>query len=292
MKESFSNAFNNTKKTLAGFTAEGITAIPRVEIINRKVLQEAREWLKHGSIVVYFGPHTCVFDPAITTQRILMPHLINKSDSTRFAWFTSSKFTGTDTEKPTMGLASTAAAAYANRMGFEMLPLVQTYRQSVTEQEAAAINMKSLREALNILKTPGGIVALSPEGTRGTTGGLLRGNEGLRVLLKSRSALALPIVLNGVHQMQARDKSGLNGLHPFVKISACIGKLISHSQAEDMARKYSWVDISLGEFTVADALMVHLAATDLTPWQDNVDPRGVYAWDNIQSKVAAADRLS
>lgn len=272
----------------AGQAARIITAIPRVTIENKDQLKTAEEWLRFGSIVVYLGPHTCMYDSPIVTQRILRPYL-RPAGPKRFAWLTSSKFFEEVDEAPRMGTAGAASEEYAKLMGFQMLPIFQVYRlgelTGAQRVEAQNNNFSSFRTAQRILKVPGGIVGVSSEGTRGTTGGLQRGHESIRVLLKVKNTIALPIILSGVWQMQEKDKEGLDGLHPFVYIQACIGEPINYQEAEKIASQYGWKNEEMGEFTIDDALMIHAAAHGLSEIKPGVDPRGVYAWENIISRL-------
>lgn len=184
-----------------------------------------------------------------------------------------------------MGAAGVAAQKYAERMGYQMLEIYQQYRleeSSVGQREKAkAKNFLSLRAAVKMLQTPGSIVGVSPEGTRGTTGGLLRGNDGIRLLLKPKSVIALPVILSGVWQMQERGKEGLDVLRPFISARARIGIPLNYEEAVELAGRFRWKDEKMGEFTIADALMMHAAAHGLDQIKPRVDPRGVYARENI-----------
>lgn len=269
----------------AGQAARIITAIPRVTIKNKDRLQQMRKWLHFGSIFVYFVPHTCIYDPLIVTQRILKPYLRPQGPD-QFAWLSSSKFFEKVDGVPRMGTAGAASEEYAKLMGYRMLKIAQAYLQDeLTEgqrKEAKYINFSSIRAALKMLEVPGGIVGVSSEGTRGTTGGLQRGLVGIP---RAENTLALPIILSDVWRMQEKDKEGLNGLNPFVRIRARIGRPITYKEAEEIAGQYRWKDPAMGKFTIADALMLHAAAHGLSEWKPEVDPRGVYAWENIISRL-------
>lgn len=278
---------------VAGLAAEVITAIPRVDIgkSDRDNLLIAQKWLNGGGgVIFYFAPHTCIYDPAIVGQRLIRPYIKSK-DIKHFAWLTSSKFSGAVDGKPSMGLASVASERYASLMGFEMLPIYQPYRlkrESIPIdpsllEAAQNNNFVSILRARRILQSQGGIVATSPEGTRGTTGGLQRGHEGIQVLIKEKNAIAFPIVLSGVYRMQAKDNEGLVGLNPFIRIRARVGSPINFRRAEEIAKLHKWKnEAEMGDFTIADALMLHLAAVGLDPWMKDKDPLGVYADENIE----------
>lgn len=290
MKEML-HRFIDTHPQIAGLAAEVITAIPQLEVIQYKAsLLSARKWLDHGSLLIYFGPHTCLYDPALVTQRIVVPYL-TPPDPEHFAWLTSSKFTGAVTGKPTMGAASTASIPYAQKMGFQILPLVQSYQLDDVQHDetfrfaASKNNTASMLKAREILRKSGGIVGVSPEGTRVDTGGLIRGQNSIRLLLKGRNVAALPVILHGVHRMQAKKDEGLNGLHPFIKIRACIGEPLTYQDAQTIASQHRWKDAGKGEFTATDALMLHLASYGLSTIIDGVDPRGEYAWENLERVI-------
>lgn len=76
--------------------------------------------------------------------------------------------------------------------GVRVLPIVQSYDRS-SYANPDSINSKSIRETLRRLKTPGTLIAISPEGTRSKDGGLSEAEEGVELLLKLSKSMALPL---------------------------------------------------------------------------------------------------
>ena len=80
---------------------------------------------------------------------------------------------------------------------------------------------------------------------------------------------ALPILLKGVHHL-------FNPMHP---ITAVLGRLIDYDELLAISANYQFAD---GEsFTPADAIMLCLAELGPEEIFPGVDPRGVYAPENI-----------
>lgn len=275
---------------ILGRFAEIVTNIPTVRVEGIINLDKARRWLNYGSLLLYFAPHTSIWDPALVTQHVIKPYF-NPRDSNQFAWLTSVKFTGDIKEIADMGLARTASEVYARKMAFSILPIFQPYllrkiqdrqiRQKVVAH-AREINEKSLKRAKVMLDEPGTIVAMSLEGTRGKTGGLLRAQNGVEQLADNNQTLILPITIKGAHLIQPPTDVGLKNLNPLQKISLIAGRPISFQEAELLASNYSWKDG--GNFTLTDALIVHLMQSGLQVIREGIDPAGVYSSQNLFSQ--------
>ena len=271
--------------TPLGWLTENLTRFTQIKLEGEDNLTTAQQWLaRGGSLIVYFLPHSWIFDPALITQYAINPYLyainpyLNEEGARPMAWLTSIKFTGGLTGvKPFNRIERAGAQQFANRQHFLQLPIVQKYLIT-PENEAAAhqMNFRSIRHAIRILKA-GGIVGASPEGTRGKTGGLLRANDGIELLLKCPRAAALPVVLS-VGRFFNRYFSRFS---PDSSVELRIGNLINYQQAESLTELYFWKDEQRGIFTVADALMMHAVDNTLPIREPGVDPYGEYSWKRI-----------
>lgn len=271
---------------------------PRVVIHNQHILREVRDMGEYASFVYYFVPHGRKIEPAVITQRVIKP-LVNPVE---LAWWTSGKWTvesdqqlqetELDKEIPPIGVGSKVAPHYARLLNFRLLTMVQTHLKkglSARQQKIATdINFSSIREGKRILTKPGAGVALSPESHRNNYAGLQRAQEGVELLFKHNPipVLAVPIILNGVDRFQLVDRDGEDSpldYNPLATIDVNIGHPITYEEAKTMASRYEWVDPEMGNFTVADGLMMHAASYGLREVIPGVDPRGVYAWENIRT---------
>lgn len=261
---------------------------PRVQIENIENITVSQEWLYNGgSLLVYFLPHQCMYDPNVVTERIIRPFL--RPYASDYGWLASVKATGELPEIPeTVGIAQKGSHAYAERAGFQMWGVVQDYlinRYPAIEKKAMDINGRTALRAMRMINTRGGIVDISFEGSRFQTGGLHRGDPHAEKFLRPHRVpvAALPIILNGMHRMQPPTEKGFKKLNPFVAVNIHIGNLITYDEAIAVKTRYDWVDKnSMGDFTLVDALMFYAASTiPLEEYKPGVDPRGVYSPDYI-----------
>ncbi len=266
---------------MLGAATEWITNTPRLNVEGADNTRHAQDWLKRGSVVLFFAPHTTIWDPLIVS-RVIRSHLTDRP----FYWISSIKFTQEMKECGDLGMASIASIESARRMGFTLLPIVQPYlirefarkvpREDIKKvlDECRRINDATVHTAKNVLQQEGSMVAISIEGTRGTTGGLLPAQNGIEELLGDQRTRALPVTLLGAHQIQTERRIGFSGLNPFVRVGIRFGELISLAQAQEQVQRYQWDNGAA--VTVADVLMAHVYQGGLTQILPGVKPQGTY----------------
>lgn len=238
-----------------GFTELTILLLnnANLEVEGQENLSEVRQHLRKGSLMVYFN-HSSLADPGIII-RLLKENI--QDDYSEIAFFASQKHL--DPERSF--LTRIVMEEGARREGIVAIPVVQRYdRESYTEKEVQ-INLRAIREGLKILKSPGGVLVVSPEGTRSPEGKLIEGQEGAWLLLKrAEKALALPVGIIG-----ARKLVGRWGYlpAPWVKVNLRLGEPLTAKKTMEEADKKN--------VEAQDLLMFKLAS--LLP----VEMRGVYA---------------
>jgi len=267
---------------MLGKVTEWITNTPRLNVEGADHIKHAQDWLTHGSLVLYFAPHTTIWDPLIVS-RVIRLHLTDRP----FYWISSIKFTQEMKEFGDLGMASVASIESARRMGFTLLPVVQPYlirefarkvpREDIKKviDECRRINEETLHTAKNVLQQEGAMVAISIEGTRGTTGGLLPAQNGIEELLQEEQIRAIPVTLLGVHQIQTDRRIGFSGLNPLVHVGIRFGELVSLTEAQEQVKLYQWEDGR--SVSIADVLMAHLYQGGLTQILPGIDPQGMYS---------------
>ncbi len=67
------------------------------------------------------------------------------------------------------------------------------------------VDTQAIRSAMEVLNA-GGLVLISPEGTRSATGGLIQGQEGMAYLAVRAGAPILPVAITGTAQLNAHLK--------------------------------------------------------------------------------------
>ncbi|MCL4505362.1 MAG: 1-acyl-sn-glycerol-3-phosphate acyltransferase [Chloroflexi bacterium] len=77
-------------------------------------------------------------------------------------------------------------------------PLVVTY--GAIPVHRGAVDTQAIRSATEVLAS-GGMILISPEGTRSSTGGLIQGQEGLAYLATRTNATILPVGIVGTPQI-------------------------------------------------------------------------------------------
>ncbi len=266
---------------MLGTATELITYTPRLNVEGTDHIKHAQDWLKHGSLVLYFAPHTTILDPLIVS-RVIRSRLTDRP----FYWISSIKFTQEMKEFGDLGMASVASIESARRMDFTLLPVIQPYlirefarkesREDIHKviNECRRINEETLNTAKNVLQQEQSLVAISIEGTRGITGGLLPAQNGIEDLLVDTRTRALPVTLLGAHQIQTERRTGFSGLNPFVRVGIRFGEPISLAQAQEQVQLYRWENGAT--VTVADVLMAHVYQGGLKQILPGVDPQGMY----------------
>jgi 1-acyl-sn-glycerol-3-phosphate acyltransferase len=272
---------------MLGTATELITNTPRLNVEGADHIQRAQDWLKHGSIVLYFAPHTTIWDPLLISRAIR-----SRLTDNPFYWISSIKFTQEMEEFGDLGMASVASIESARRMDFTLLPVIQPYlirefarkvsREDIKKviDKCRRINEKTKNTAKNVLQQERSLVAISIEGTRGITGGLLPAQNGIEELLCDERTRALPVTLLGAHKIQTERRIGFSGLNPFVRVGVRFGELISLAQTQELVRLYRWENGAT--VTVADVLMAQLYQGGLTEILPGVDPQGVYSTFSVK----------
>lgn len=96
--------------------------------------------------------------------------------------------------------------------GVKVLPLVQSYDRA-SYPDANSINTRTLKQAVRILKTPGKIIAIAPEGTRSKDGGLSEAEEGVGLILKLSKSLAIPLAAEHSESSNRQLLGSTNRIH-------------------------------------------------------------------------------
>lgn len=267
------------------------------EPLTRPILQ-ARDWrAQGGSIIVAFVRHSSQADQILMTE-LIRDEIISQYDPPdQFGWVLTGKYGKVieDFEED-MGLGTIGADAYAQRMGFTPFYVYNesSYRKMTPEQIAKAeeINSQSFWAIRKFLRRPGTVLGLAFEGTRRGSGRVHRGIRKAGSLLVKNSKI-LPVILNGSDQIQPHDSVGFDDLNPFVRVRMQFGDLISLNDINEAVRHFKWTkkmqkdfknikpDPQTPDFTKIDALMMLILDMPLEAWMPGIDPRGVYAWENI-----------
>lgn len=264
--------------------AETVGRLPTVEIHGAKNIYRSQEWLDDGgSVIVCFLPHTHTLDPIVLNEVFIRPELTPFVKG-KFGFPASVKFTHLVPEMETMGMATIGSQAYANRSGFELIPIFQPYllkenRYAHLAEKANLINLQALLRMKRIIKTPSSLLVIAPEGTRNRSGGLLRADQNISGLLspKNRELLVLPVVISGMSQM-----GGNLFAMKRANVTIRVGLPIDTQQLRQIQLTHLWSDESMGDFSLIDALMIH--AVNYLPLAErgfDEDPRGVYNPRNI-----------
>lgn len=126
--------------------------------------------------------------------------------------------------------------------GFHVIKVVQSYDMDSYEG-SQGFNMQALRQARSLLRTPGQVVAIAPEGTRSKEGGLLKAEEGIETLFRlgGENTLALPVALHPYHIRP-----------PFTKTFVEVGAPFSYQELTSEQAQRSSLDLS-------DLMMIRLA---------------------------------
>lgn len=268
--------------------AEVVGRLPYVEIHGAENIYLAQSHLSEGgSVLVCFLPHTHTLDPIVLNEIFLRPELAPYVKG-KFGFPASVKFTQLVAEMDTMGMATVGSKAYADRSGFELIPIFQPYllgdpRYAHLTDTADRINLKALLQMKRIIKTPSSLLVIAPEGTRNKTNGLLRADQNISGLISRRNTnlLVLPLTISGM-----RHQEGHLFKMATAKIALHLGPILDTEQIYQIAKNHTWLDESMGDFSPIDALMFHAVSNlPLDTLSTSVDPRGVYDSINILGKA-------
>lgn len=241
------NPLGNKIYQLPGETCWRLGEHLRLKIGGKENLTSLQEHLKEGSLLVYFN-HLSFVDPALVLKVIL--ENFDLSPSCPPAIFTSQKHLDPE-RKIIYQLQTLIMKGAAAAKGFELLPIVQEYDRS-SYQDYDKINFASIRKALRVLSSPGGVVLIAPEETRSKTGTLQEAKEGIEVIFKSKSVqrntLALPIGVSGTEKIHQPGRFWLN---PFTQVTLMVGKPLSYEEVKN--------DAETLELPIKDVFMLKLA---------------------------------
>ncbi len=163
-------------------------------VYGQKNLEIARNHLQNGgSILVYFN-HFSKLD-AVLYAKIMREYL---APLNRVTAMTAMKHL--DSQRGIFNrIQSALIHDWEDIYGLRVLPIVQTYDRS-SYPNANEINRKSLRKVVRMLRQPGNIIAVAPEGTRSDKNKLLPAEEGFETLLRLGGENVLALGLAGVHK--------------------------------------------------------------------------------------------
>ena len=250
-----------------------------------------------GSVIINFAPHTTALDPFIVSM-FLRDHV---SQDHPMGWISSAKFHLDLVKKygiGNMGPMMHGSAYLEKYYNFKRFPVFQPYMfdpeyehpiPPELHKDANAVNFSSIRASRKFIENNPSMLPISFEGHRGKTGGMQFAEPAVNVIgkpHKSRDIRIWTLLLQGAHEIQKPESSGLSGLNLTAPTSIIAGPLVNFEEAENLAQQLQWVDQSRGAVTVADAIMIYTAGLvekmqEIIP---GVDPRGVYSWDNIISR--------
>jgi len=232
---------------LACFGQEHFTHRPIVEGLEN--LEQANAHLQEGSVIFYFN-HRSLLDPD-PLFKLLKSHLPNLK-----LLVAATSYRHLDPKRADYGpIDGLVMKGVASKRGVILLPVIQHYDMDAYPPDVVtAVNYRFVKEGLRTLKTPGGALFISPEGTRSKRDQLLPAQEGIELFLeRSEKAATQPIALMGTRLSQAI----------FEPPRVIIGPLYSREAVLEKAQN--------DKVEVKDALMIFLA--ELLPPEN----RGAYA---------------
>lgn len=200
-----------------------------------KNLETAKNHLKTGSILLYAN-HFSTLDTTVLAR--FLDENLSLNDLSILA--------GRKHFDPQRGISSriknSVIQGFAETKGFEILQVVQNYELDLY-QDSRQFNLNSLKKAVKALNAKGQILAISPEGTRSRTGGLLKAEDGIDILFKlgRNKALALPIAMHPYKIVP-----------PFTKTAIEVGFPFSYQEIEIEKESYP-------ELSITDLMMRRLA---------------------------------
>lgn len=210
----------------------------RFRFKGKESLAQTQEHLEKGGSALLISNHASFPDLGLAweiAKKHLLPALQGHEPPVP-AFFSSLKHLDSR-RKITSRVQSFIMRSAAAAEGFYLLPTVQEYDRE-SYPDFVSINLSTIRQALKLLNTAGGIVFIAPEETRSKTGALQEAKEGIGVIFSSKTAqektLAVPIGVVSSHKFH---KSGRLWVNPFAKIRVLIGKPFSYQEVEDEARE-------------------------------------------------------
>lgn len=153
-------------------------------------LKIAKQHLQSGSILLYDN-HFSILDTSVIAKFI----------ESNFDFKTFSVLAGRKHFDKARGIAtrlkSDIIESFVELKGFNVLQVVQKY-ETEYYKDSREFNLISLKQAVRKLNTDGQILAISPEGTRSRSNGLIRAEDGMEMLFRlgKNKALALPIAMH------------------------------------------------------------------------------------------------
>ena len=171
------------------FTGEIGMALFPIEIVHIQNLERAREHLKNGSLLVYAN-HFDRFDTLVYGKALKYYFPLD-----HLSVLTALKYMDPNRNKEHK-MAGLVLRLLSSGYGFQRLRVVQDLDEEKKQYpNFNEINRKTFLQTVRLLKTPGNIVIIAPEGTRSNDGGLLEGKESFETLLKTggEKVLALPL---------------------------------------------------------------------------------------------------
>lgn len=208
--------------------------------------------LSTGSVIAPFN-HRSIIDPLVVMRELSS---LSGSSLRKIILPASMKFFD-----GRMGNTATQVMYYvAQKYGVELLPTIQHYDQSYTDDEKLANYRQVIGSILGSLKEPGTVVALSPEGTRSPTAQLLPAQKGLDLFMKrAPQSLVLPIALEGTENIVGSE---YRTVHPWHRAAVSLGAPMRAEEIIEYSRQL--------QIQPRDAVMLHIAAN--LPQED----RGYY----------------
>lgn len=160
-------------------------------------LEIAREHLQTGSIIVIFNHFKGDF---FMWARFIQDNLTSLDNTTAMV---AMKYL--DTKR---GLASKGLGfmfpKWEKSHGVTVLPVVQDKDKHLYPNHAK-INLQTTLTVRRILKTPGKVVAYSPEGTRGVIGGLGQAEEGADFILRTnKKSMVIPVAAENLSENEPK----------------------------------------------------------------------------------------
>lgn len=220
------------RKIFGKLTGEAFLSSVRVDVRNTENLEAAREHLRHGALLLYFS-HFARLD-TIVYGKIIRDYLTSLENVVSFV---AIKYIDPKRNK----VFSPLLESWKEAFGITLLPIVQPQDKD-KYPNPNKINMNSLSQAIEFLQKPGNVMGVAPEGTRSTSGQLLKAQDGLELLMrKSEKVLALPLA--GV---QSRV------LPLITKTTVVAGKPFSYSEIKSEQEQNP-------EYSVSDLAMKRLA---------------------------------
>lgn len=221
--------------------------IERLNIERRGLpgLEKIRRHLTEGGSTIIAFNHLSIIDPGIVIKSVVHP--ISHA-ATHIVFPTSYKFVD-----GRLGLAGELVNYLARKWGIEEVPMIQHNDTSVDDSIKLDINKAALKRITEVLKEPGSVVGLAPEGTRSRNRSMGQAQGGIlqwlawKKEIKDR-VLIIPVSLDGTDHVHFEDEQhrshwSLSSLKS--KIMVFIGEPLTLQQAKDYAKDF---DLPIHDF--------------------------------------------